>query len=69
LKTARCEGAPWLSTASSYIPGGQYPLLPSARMTILTTKVASIPHVIDYTPPVGGAIPPATVALENSSAT
>lgn len=34
-----------------YIPGGRYPLLASAHMTILTAKAAGVQHVIGCTPP------------------
>lgn len=47
---------------TSYIPGGRYPLLASAHMTILTAKVAGCPNVIGCTPPILGEIPNATVA-------
>ena len=46
----------------SYIPGGRYPLLASAHMTILTAKVAGVKHVIGCTPPINGQIPNSTVA-------
>ncbi|KAI8284069.1 Histidinol dehydrogenase 1, partial [Colletotrichum sp. SAR11_57] len=46
----------------AYIPGGRYPLLASAHMTILTAKVAGVPRVIGCTPPIAGQIPSATVA-------
>ncbi|KAH8805281.1 histidinol dehydrogenase [Xylogone sp. PMI_703] len=45
-----------------YIPGGRYPLLASAHMTILTAKVAGVSNVIACTPPIAGKIPNATVA-------
>ncbi|OIW26135.1 histidinol dehydrogenase [Coniochaeta ligniaria NRRL 30616] len=51
-----------ISTAGAYIPGGRYPLLASAHMTILTAKVAGVPHVIACTPPINGEVPAATVA-------
>lgn len=51
-----------ISTAGAYIPGGRYPLLASAHMTILTAKVAGVKHVIACTPPISGHIPNATVA-------
>lgn len=51
-----------ISTAGAYIPGGRYPLLASAHMTILTAKVAGVRHVIACTPPISGQIPNATVA-------
>jgi len=47
---------------SRYIPGGRYPLLASAHMTILTAKVAGVKNVIGCTPPIAGRIPNATVA-------
>lgn len=53
---------PWKLTNLSYIPGGRYPLLASAHMTILTAKVAGVPKVIACTPPIGGQIPPTTIA-------
>jgi histidinol dehydrogenase len=46
----------------SYIPGGRYPLLASAHMTILTAKAAGVPHVVGCTPPIMGKIPNSTVA-------
>lgn len=46
----------------SYIPGGRYPLLASAHMTIITAKVAGVSRVVGCTPPIAGKIPKATVA-------
>ncbi|KAL4864248.1 hypothetical protein BDV12DRAFT_176471 [Aspergillus spectabilis] len=51
-----------INTVGAYIPGGRYPLLASAHMTILTAKVAGVPHVIGCTPPIAGKVPHATVA-------
>ncbi|KAN0090111.1 histidinol dehydrogenase [Hyaloscypha variabilis] len=51
-----------INAVGAYIPGGRYPLLASAHMTIVTAKVAGVPHVIACTPPIGGQIPAATVA-------
>jgi len=51
-----------INSVGTYIPGGRYPLLASAHMTILTAKVAGVPNVIGCTPPIGGKIPNATVA-------
>ncbi|OAX82804.1 histidinol dehydrogenase [Emergomyces africanus] len=45
-----------------YIPGGCYPLLASAHMTILTAKAAGVDHVIACTPPINAEIPNSTVA-------
>lgn len=52
----------FLTSCSSYIPGGRYPLLASAHMTILTAKVAGVKKVIACTPPIAGEIPAGTVA-------
>ncbi|PGH04233.1 histidinol dehydrogenase [Blastomyces parvus] len=51
-----------ISSVGAYIPGGRYPLLASAHMTILTAKVAGVNHVVACTPPINGEIPNATVA-------
>jgi histidinol dehydrogenase len=48
--------------ATSYIPGGRYPLLASAHMTILTAKVAGVKQVVACTPPILGKMPAATIA-------
>lgn len=51
-----------IERVGAYIPGGRYPLLASAHMTIVTAKVAGVKHVIGCTPPIAGKIPAATVA-------
>ncbi|KAI0008705.1 histidinol dehydrogenase [Xylariaceae sp. FL0662B] len=51
-----------VAIAGAYIPGGRYPLLASAHMTVLTAKVAGVPRVVACTPPIAGQIPDATVA-------
>ncbi|KAI9736249.1 MAG: hypothetical protein M1834_001135 [Cirrosporium novae-zelandiae] len=51
-----------IERVGAYIPGGRYPLLASAHMTILTAKVAGVPHVIGCTPPIAGEIPYSTIA-------
>ncbi|KAK9899497.1 histidinol dehydrogenase [Cystobasidium minutum MCA 4210] len=51
-----------IDTVGCYIPGGRYPLLASAHMTILTAKAAGVRHVVACTPPILGEIPKATVA-------
>ncbi|KAJ5338863.1 hypothetical protein N7452_005591 [Penicillium brevicompactum] len=50
-----------ISSVGAYIPGGKYPLLASAHMTILTAKVAGVKNVIGCTPPIAGKIPYATI--------
>lgn len=51
-----------IETVGAYIPGGRYPLLASAHMTILTAKVAGVKHVIGCTPPINGQLPTSTIA-------
>lgn len=51
-----------IQAVGAYIPGGRYPLLASAHMTIVTAKVAGVPRVAACTPLIQGEIPDATVA-------
>lgn len=51
-----------VAAAGAYVPGGKYPLLASAHMTILTAKAAGVPRVVACTPPIRGEVPEATVA-------
>jgi sulfopropanediol 3-dehydrogenase len=51
-----------VAAAGAYIPGGRYPLVASAHMTVVTAKVAGVPRVTACTPPIRGEIPAATVA-------
>lgn len=48
--------------AGAYVPGGRYPLVASAHMTVVTAKVAGVEQVTACTPPIRGEIPAATVA-------
>lgn len=51
-----------VSAAGAYVPGGRYPLVASAHMTVVTAKVAGVQSVRACTPPIRGEIPAATVA-------
>lgn len=51
-----------VDASGAYVPGGRYPLVASAHMTVLTAKVAGVPRVVACTPPIKGEIPAATVA-------
>ena len=51
-----------VEAAGAYVPGGRYPLVASAHMTVLTAKVAGVERVAACTPPIRGEIPAATVA-------
>jgi sulfopropanediol 3-dehydrogenase len=51
-----------VKASGSYIPGGRYPMLASAHMTIITPKVAGVKRVVACTPPTEGkGIHPATL--------
>lgn len=43
-----------VSSSGSYIPGGRYPMLASAHMTVITPKVAGVSRVVACSPPVHG---------------
>ncbi|MFW2367237.1 MAG: histidinol dehydrogenase [Desulforhopalus sp.] len=51
-----------VASVGCYIPGGKFPMVASAHMSVLTAKVAGVKRVIACTPPDGGAPPAATVA-------
>lgn len=51
-----------VSAVGAYVPGGRYPLVASAHMTIVTAKVAGVERVTACTPPIRGAVPAATIA-------
>lgn len=51
-----------VNSVGCYIPGGRYPMVASAHMSIVTAKVAGVKRVIACTPPIRGEIPSATVA-------
>ncbi len=51
-----------VAAAGAYVPGGRYPLVASAHMTIVTAKVAGVARVAACTPPIEGKVPAATVA-------
>ncbi|MDQ0247783.1 sulfopropanediol 3-dehydrogenase [Bacillus fengqiuensis] len=51
-----------VNSVGCYIPGGRYPMVASAHMSVLTAKVAGVKRVIACTPPIHGEIPAATVA-------
>ena len=51
-----------VAAGGSYIPGGRYPMLASAHMTVITPKVAGVERVVACTPPTKGqGIHPATL--------
>ncbi len=43
-----------IASSGSYIPGGRYPMIASAHMTVITPKVAGVSRVVACSPPVKG---------------
>jgi sulfopropanediol 3-dehydrogenase len=53
-----------LNAAGCYVPGGKYPLLASAHMSVITAKVAGVKRVVTCAPPFQGKPAPAIVAAQ-----
>lgn len=51
-----------VDSVGCYVPGGKYPLVASAHMSVVTAKVAGVPRVIAASPPYHGQPSPAVVA-------
>ena len=51
-----------VTNVGAYVPGGRYPMVASAHMSIVTAKVAGVERVAACTPPLDGRVPDATVA-------
>lgn len=54
-----------VSAAGCYVPGGKYPLLASAHMSVITAKVAGVPRIITAAPPFNGKPAHAIVAAQH----
>lgn len=53
-----------IQNVGCYVPGGKYPLLASAHMTVLTARVAGCERVITCAPPFNGQISEKIVAAQ-----
>jgi sulfopropanediol 3-dehydrogenase len=51
-----------VASVGCYVPGGRYPMVASAHMSVLTAKVAGVPRIAACTPPLNGVPPAATIA-------
>ena len=51
-----------VNAVGAYVPGGRYPMVASAHMSVLTAKVAGVERVAACTPPINGDIPAETIA-------
>jgi sulfopropanediol 3-dehydrogenase len=54
-----------VNSVGCYVPGGKYPLLASAHMSVITAKVAGVPRIITCAPPYQGKLAPAIVAAQH----
>lgn len=54
-----------VNSVGCYVPGGKYPLLASAHMSIITARVAGVGRVVTCAPPFQGRPAPAIVAAQH----
>jgi sulfopropanediol 3-dehydrogenase len=54
-----------VNSVGCYVPGGKYPLLASAHMSVVTAKVAGVPRIVTCAPPYHGKPAPAIVAAQH----
>jgi sulfopropanediol 3-dehydrogenase len=51
-----------VNSVGCYVPGGKYPMIASAHMSVVTAKVAGVKRIVATAPPQNGAAHPAIVA-------
>jgi len=51
-----------VQSVGCYVPGGKFPMVASAHMSVLTASVAGVPRIVASAPPVNGEPHPAIVA-------
>ncbi len=51
-----------VQSVGCYVPGGKFPMVASAHMSVLTATVAGVPRIVASAPPQNGAPHPAIVA-------
>ena len=54
-----------VNAVGCYVPGGKYPLLASAHMSVVTAKVAGVERIATCAPPFDGRPAPAIVAAQH----
>lgn len=54
-----------VNSVGCYVPGGKYPLLASAHMSVITAKVAGVGRIVTCAPPFQGKPAPAIVAAQH----
>ncbi len=51
-----------VASCGCYVPGGKYPIIASAHMSVITAKVAQVPRVVAAAPPINGEPHPLLIA-------
>ena len=51
-----------VQSVGCYVPGGKFPMVASAHMSVATASVAGVPRIVAATPPFNGAPNPAAIA-------
>ncbi|MBV7397129.1 histidinol dehydrogenase [Mameliella sediminis] len=51
-----------VQSVGCYVPGGKFPMVASAHMSVATAKVAGVPRIVACTPPFNGKPNPAVIA-------
>lgn len=51
-----------VQSVGCYVPGGKYPMVASAHMSVVTASVAGVPRIVATTPPYKGELIPAVIA-------
>jgi len=54
-----------VNAVGCYVPGGKYPLLASAHMSVVTARVAGVERIVTCAPPFQGKPAPAIVAAQH----
>ena len=54
-----------LNSVGSYVPGGKYPMVASAHMSVVTAKVAGVKRIVTCAPPYQGEPNPAIVVAQD----
>jgi len=51
-----------VQSVGCYVPGGKFPMVASAHMSVVTANVAGVPRIVAMTPPFNGEPNPAVIA-------
>ena len=54
-----------VNSVGSYVPGGKYPMVASAHMSVVTAKVAGVKRIVTCAPPFEGEPNPAIVVAQD----